>query len=209
MNKGDQSNTITVVDFDCAGTLSEWCQQKYCEILTITPPADPESLAANTVSSRQISLNWTDNASDELGFKIERKTTGSYAEIATVGAGIGSYDDTGLTPSTEYTYRVRAYNSSGFSAYSNEASATTDSLEVGGFIEIIYDDFEGDSYGNWKDGGDDCKVDSTEHAHQGYYSVNLESNTSTSLVTTGDLVLTGYNEVLVEFWYKVCQHGSG
>ncbi len=209
LNKGDQSNTITVIEFNCADSLIKWCQQKYCEIQTITPPADPGNLAANTVSSRQISLNWTDNASDELGFKIERKTTGSYVEIATVGENVTSYDNTGLTPSTKYTYRIISYNAAGNSGYSNEASATTDSLEASSFIEIIYDDFEGDSYGNWKDGGDDCKVDSTEHAHQGFYSVNLESNTSTSLVTTSDLVLTGYNEVLVEFWYKVCQHGSG
>ena len=77
-----------------------------------------------------------------------------------------------------------------------------DELVVKSFVEIIYDNFEGDLYGNWKDGGDDCKVDSTEHAHQGFYSVNLEGNTSTSLVSSNNLPLTGYSDVLVEFWYK-------
>jgi hypothetical protein len=196
------SNTITVIGFDCSDQLNQWCQQKYCAIQALTPPIDPVDLTAQKVSFKQINLSWTDNATDEAGFKIERKTTGSYIEIASVGANVTSYEDIGLTPSTTYIYRVRAYNIAGYSSYSNEASATTDSSSGVGFKEIIYDDFEGDTYGNWKDGGDDCKVDSTEHAHQGFYSVNLESNTSSSLVTTKDLELSGYTDVLVEFWYK-------
>ncbi len=79
------------------------------------------------VSSSQINLSWTDNATNETGFKIERKTGagGTYAEIATVGAGVAAYSDTGLTAATTYFYRVRATNAIGDSAYSNEASATT------------------------------------------------------------------------------------
>jgi len=199
---GSNSNSITIVEFDCSDSMVEWCQQKYCEILDSTPPVKPDSLAATSVSYSQINLSWIDNSSNEIGFKIERKSTGSFAEIAIVGADVTSFEDTRLSPSTEYTYRVRAHNASGNSDYSTEASDTTDSIGDGRIDEIIYDDFEGDSYGNWKDGGDDCKVDSTEHAHQGYYSVNLESNTSSSKVTTRDLPLSGYSEVIVDFWYK-------
>ena len=50
-----------------------------------------------------------------------------FAEIATVGADVESYSDTGLAAGTTYTYRVRAYNGAGSSGYSNEDSATTDS----------------------------------------------------------------------------------
>lgn len=209
LKKGDQSNTITVIGFDCSDQLNEWCQQKYCAILALTPPVDPVDLTVNKVSFKQINLGWTDNATNEAGFKIERKTTGEYREIASVGADVTSYEDIGLSQSTTYTYRVRAYNIAGYSSYSNEASATTDSNIVVGRVEIIYDDFEGDTYGNWKDGGDNCKVDSTEHAHQGFYSVNLEGNTSTSLVTTKDLELSGYTDVLVEFWYKAVSMEAG
>ena len=89
-------------------------------------PAAPSSLTATSASSSQINLSWTDNASDETGFKIERKTgSGSYAQIATVGANVTSYQSAGLSASTTYTYRVRATNASGDSAYSNEASAMT------------------------------------------------------------------------------------
>jgi hypothetical protein len=89
------------------------------------PPTVPQSLVANAVSDTRIDLTWGDGASNEDGFKIERKTGagGVYAEIATVGANTTNYSNPGLTTNTQYFYRVRAYNISGHSAYSNEASA--------------------------------------------------------------------------------------
>ena len=206
---GSTSNSVEIVEFDCSDQLTEWCQEKYCELLSSTIPADPSNLSASTISFSQIDLNWTDNSNNEVGFKIERKTTGSFTEIATLGNTITSYENTGLEPSTTYTYRILAYNAAGNSGYSNEISSTTDSNSLRGIDEIIYDDFEGDSYGNWKDGGDDCKVDSTEHAHQGFYSVNLEGGTSTSVVTTKDLELSYYDDVIVEFWYKAVSMEAG
>jgi hypothetical protein len=93
-----------------------------------TPPAAPTALSATAVSSSQINLAWTDNANNEDGFKIERcQGAGctSFAQIATVGANVTSFNNTGLTASTSYSYRVRANNSAGDSDYSNTASATT------------------------------------------------------------------------------------
>ncbi len=89
-------------------------------------PAAPSSLIGNVVSSSQINLIWSDGSNNESGFKIERQTgTGSFTQIATVGANVTTYSNTGLTPATSYTYRVRATNSAGDSAFSNTASATT------------------------------------------------------------------------------------
>lgn len=93
-----------------------------------TPPAAPAGLTATAASSSQINLAWTDGSGNETGFKIERcqgAGCSGFAQIATVGANATSYSDTGLTASTSYSYRVRAYNAGGDSGYSGTASATT------------------------------------------------------------------------------------
>jgi fibronectin type 3 domain-containing protein len=91
------------------------------------PPAAPSGLTATAISGSQIDLAWTDNADNETGFKIERKTGagGTFAQIATVGANVVSYTDTSVAGNTTYFYRVRATNLGSDSDYSNEASATT------------------------------------------------------------------------------------
>ena len=93
-----------------------------------SPPAAPSNLNAQAVSSNEIDLTWVDNASNEDGFKIERcQGSGctNFTEITTVGANVTSYANSGLSPSTTYRYRVRAFNAGGNSGYSNEAEATT------------------------------------------------------------------------------------
>jgi hypothetical protein len=96
-------------------------------IVPVVLPTAPTSLSASAASSSQISLSWQDNASNETGYKVERKigSSGPYTEIATVGANVTSYSNTGLTDGTQYYYRVCAYNSAGNSSYSNEPSDTT------------------------------------------------------------------------------------
>jgi len=91
-----------------------------------SPPAAPSGLIATAISTGQIDLSWTDNATDEDGFYIQRSEDNSnWSLIDTVGADVTAYSDLTVFPSTTYYYRVRAYNSSGSSAYSNTASATT------------------------------------------------------------------------------------
>ncbi len=90
-------------------------------------PAAPSGLAATAVSASRIDLSWTDNATNETGFSLERgsSASGPWTQIATPGPDAASYSNTGLAASTAYTYRVRAVNSGTYSAYSNTASATT------------------------------------------------------------------------------------
>ena len=77
------------------------------------------------VIAAQLKFTWTDNSTNETGFKIERKTsTISYTQIAQVGANSTTFIDYSVTSGATYCYRVRAYNDAGNSAYSNEACGT-------------------------------------------------------------------------------------
>ena len=90
------------------------------------PPSAPSGLSG-TASATSIDLSWTDTADDEDNFVLERSTDGgtSFTTLATPGANSEAYTDSGLSPSTEYCYRVAAENGIGASAFSNEACITT------------------------------------------------------------------------------------
>ena len=91
-------------------------------------PSAPSNLMASAVSRSQINLAWTDSATNENGFKIERcagATCSNFVQIATVGANVKIFSNSGLKRNTSYRYRVRAYNGAGDSPYSNIASAKT------------------------------------------------------------------------------------
>jgi hypothetical protein len=88
-----------------------------------TIPMAPTGLVASAVQGK-ITLRWTDNASDETSFKLERKLAGNvpFVEVASLAANTLTWIDQ-VTPGT-YSYRVRAANTAGASAYSNVVDAT-------------------------------------------------------------------------------------
>ena len=100
----------------------------------ITPPTVPTNLRAFTFSENWINISWTASTDNVgvTGYKIERcqgAGCSSFAQITTVAG--TTYNNTGLSASTSYSYRVRAYDAAGNnSSYSNTASATT--LPAGG-----------------------------------------------------------------------------
>jgi len=78
------------------------------------PPAAPSGLTATAASATQINLSWTNNATNQTGFKVERSPDGiTFAQIGTTGATTTIYSDSPLTPVTTYFYRVRATNGAG------------------------------------------------------------------------------------------------
>lgn len=95
------------------------------------PPArsTPAGLKATPVSYGWIDLTWTDTASRELGYRIERREgqTGAWVVIDSVGPNTTAFTDrtSSLVPETEYCYRLVAFNGAGNSGYSNESCATT------------------------------------------------------------------------------------
>ncbi|HSV85822.1 MAG TPA: fibronectin type III domain-containing protein [Levilinea sp.] len=89
------------------------------------PPAAPTTLTATAQAGPQVQLAWRDNANNETGFVVERATDGvTFSVLTSVGVNTTSYVDTAVTPGITYTYRVKAVNAGGDSAYTNTASAT-------------------------------------------------------------------------------------
>lgn len=92
-----------------------------------TTPNAPSNLAASALSASEIALTWSDNSSNETGFRLERSTDGSnWSEFVVTAGNTTGFTDSGLVASTAYQYRIRAYNSNGNSSYSNIGNATTD-----------------------------------------------------------------------------------
>lgn len=96
--------------------------------LTATPAMPPDN------SYNQINLSWTEQSKGVSGFKIERQhpnAYGTYVQIGTVGSNATSFKDTTAGAGTSYNYRVRAYNASANSDYSNVATQATTEITSG------------------------------------------------------------------------------
>src|SRR3990167_2753710 len=94
-------------------------------------PTAPSTCFAESTAPTTVVVYWTDNSSDEVGFKIESSlTSGSgFVEVGQAANGETSFFDTGLTTATRYFYRVRAFNADGNSTYTNEGDVTTQTCD--------------------------------------------------------------------------------
>ena len=89
----------------------------------------PGTLTAVINANKNVELSWQDNSAGKASFRIERKSTGIYAEIKKLPPGTVNYVDLTAEQGIAYTYRLRAcvVDTAGvehFSAYTNEATAT-------------------------------------------------------------------------------------
>jgi G8 domain len=76
-----------------------------------TIPAAPTALNFTAVNAGGMTLNWTDNATTELGYVIYMSTDGiTYNVIASTAANATSFVATGLSANTLYYWRVAAFN---------------------------------------------------------------------------------------------------
>lgn len=83
-------------------------------VFTFTPisqPDAPTGISFTSVVASGMTVNWTDNSSNETGFLVERSTDGTnFTTVSTTAANATSLALTSLVPSTNYTIRVRAIN---------------------------------------------------------------------------------------------------
>jgi hypothetical protein len=94
---------------------------------TATLPEAPSNLSATAMSGYRVSLTWTDTASNETAYVVERSTAGGPWVVldGSLAANATSYVDATTKPLTSYAYRVKATNAGGGSAYAGPASVTT------------------------------------------------------------------------------------
>jgi fibronectin type III domain protein len=88
-------------------------------------PLAPSGLTATLVSATEIRLDWTDNSTNETGFRIERSSPATgWTLLATVPADVETFT-AAAEADTPYSFRVRANGAGGSSAFSKVASVTT------------------------------------------------------------------------------------
>jgi chitodextrinase len=122
------------------------------------PPTAPSGLTATAISGTQINLAWTASTSNVgLAHYLVERCQGAgcttFAQIASTAPTSLTYNDTGLTASTTYSYRVRAIDTlNNNSPYSNVATATSLSAVTGLTAAYSFDEntgtTAGDSSGN-------------------------------------------------------------
>jgi hypothetical protein len=119
-NPGLNSAVATVFVVSAINGSGETNAQDYLYSLARTPPGGagptPPSYLPTVVSSTSAQINWTDNATNEVGYLVYRVGGGPTVLVpgcSIVTANLTSCTDTGLTPGTYYQYYVYAWNNTG------------------------------------------------------------------------------------------------
>ncbi|NBC84467.1 MAG: DUF1349 domain-containing protein, partial [Bacteroidetes bacterium] len=152
-------------------------------------PETPDGLTATAVTANSIELSWNDNSDNEDGFIIQR-TIGVrpyYDTIDTVPANITSYTDTsGLIATGTYTYRIRAFNQSGNSPWSE-----LEEIQTPEALPVAPEQLSADSVSSnhvemkWKDNSEN---------EDGFIIQRKEGDNSFSTIDTLDADMTSYSD---------------
>ncbi|HEY8561340.1 MAG TPA: Calx-beta domain-containing protein [Pyrinomonadaceae bacterium] len=88
-------------------------------------PNAPSGLAFSPVTQTSVQLNWTDNATGEIGYAIYRSTDGAnFTFLTQTAADAVSFNDQNLVPGTTYSYRVQAVSEGALSGAVSGSQAT-------------------------------------------------------------------------------------
>jgi hypothetical protein len=90
-------------------------------------PNAPTGLGATPATATTVSLNWTNNSTNQAGFHLDRATDPDFTQnliTEFVAASQSGFTDTatGLAPGSTFYYRLRAFNTAGESENSNVTS---------------------------------------------------------------------------------------
>ncbi|OQY30409.1 MAG: hypothetical protein B6244_00710 [Candidatus Cloacimonetes bacterium 4572_55] len=115
--------------FNLLGT--SYFSDENCGTTYNTIPAAPTVLVLEVIGSAQLQLSWIDNADNEEGFRIERRTGDNpeFVQIAEIMS--TTFIDLNLQGDSLYCYRVKAFNEVGDSDYSETICAEAVGIENG------------------------------------------------------------------------------
>ena len=87
----------------------------------------PAGVSATPLSTSEVDLHWTSTSSGETGVVVQRSMSAAFSSPASfvLPAGTQSFRDSGLEPSTTYSYRVKATAGASSSPWSATAQAAT------------------------------------------------------------------------------------
>ena len=93
-------------------------------------PSAPSECSASRSSDTQAKVTWSNGSTSTTkprsSTKVERQTdSGSWSQIASVGASTANYTDNGISANHRYRYRVRAYGAGGYSGYATSGYVYT------------------------------------------------------------------------------------
>ncbi|MEQ6122864.1 fibronectin type III domain-containing protein, partial [Pseudotenacibaculum sp. MALMAid0570] len=198
--------SFTVRAKDAAGNVSGDSNIANATTVDTTAPSAPTSLASANVTETTVDLSWS-ASSDNVAVTGYDVYQGATLLGNTAGT---SYNVTGLTASTAYSFTVRAKDAAGnVSGDSNSVNITTDDPPTNTTTILSQSYFES-GWDNWSDGGSDCARYSGSRSWEGSYSIRLRDNSGTaSSMTSPTYDITSYDTVEVEFYFYVYSMENG
>ena len=173
-------------------------------------PTAPDQLSAQT-NENSITLSWVDNSNNEIGFYIERSGGSSVSSVITsdvksvvvdsfvlidsTTADVNTYTDNDVVPGVEYSYRVRAYNESGTSAYSPVMTGMVQIPAVSAPDNLSANGVESSAELSWNDNSNNEIGFSIERSEDGgaYIAIDSVSAGVTVFADTGLMIGVDYS----------------
>lgn len=121
--KGEWTLKVQDVANQDGGSLESWG----LNLCILNPIYPPSAVALNNTPEETVVIRWTDNSTNESGFIIERSvdTNQQFEVIADLPANTTTFTDENVQAFTLYFYRIKAYNQTIESGYSQEVSIET------------------------------------------------------------------------------------
>lgn len=102
-----------------------WADSNIVTASTPVPPLTPTGATAVYLSPKEVDLQWVDNATNETGYKVLRRTNNAdFAQIASLPPSSTSFKDLTVQAGVSYDYHIQAYNIAGYSDFAGVSIAT-------------------------------------------------------------------------------------